>query len=422
MLGNVGFFALRDMGLALRDELNITTFIETGTYKAATSKWAATEFKKVVTIEAHEKFYNRALRTFADKKNVRCVFGDSLVELPKVIKRLRKPTILWLDAHKCRFEDSLTASECPLIDELKAIRDTGVRHIIMIDDARMFIEPPPEPYDSTQWPTLEEVKAVLPDNYAVKIWHDAIIAVPQEAIEIVERFTEPREMLVVVLTSNKYVHCMPPFSYLFNKFWDPGQPVQVVRYDVRPAKMPGNFSNFAIGVQDEYTWSSGLIKYLHYHPGNLILLMLEDYFISEPVDKTQIARYWHMMKASPHIAKIDLSGDRLKVGHTDTNDDLVLSANDAPFQTSLQAAIWRKDFLLKYLDPQEDPWQFEKHGTKRIVNDRNLGKFDGLVLGAKKPPLVYINAKGGEGNHPEKWDFKKIPDWMKGELKNKGLL
>jgi hypothetical protein len=30
-MGNIGFVALRDLGLALRDEFNITTFVETGT-------------------------------------------------------------------------------------------------------------------------------------------------------------------------------------------------------------------------------------------------------------------------------------------------------------------------------------------------------------------------------------------------------
>lgn len=427
MMGNVGFFALRDLGLALRDELNITTFIETGTYKAQTSQWAAENFKKVVTIEAHQDFHDRARGIFKDQKHVRCIFGDSLTELPKVIKRLKKPTILWLDAHKCRFEDSLTASECPLLEELKAIVATGVNHVILIDDARMFIEPPPEPYDPAQWPTLAEVKALLPANYDVSIWNDAIIAVPPEAVETVRRFTSPSKYEVIVLTSNKYVHCLPAFTYLFNKFWDAGQQVKVVRYDVRPAKMPGNFSNFAVGNQDDYSWSSGLRKYLIHHNDDLIILLLEDYFIDGPVDKQRIEQIYKFMKLRPEIAKIDLTDDRIKVTHRPyTADiyglDLVESGPNTQFQTSLQAAIWRKDFLLQFLNDKENAWQFEKQGTKRIIDAREAGEFDGYILGCQEPPLTYINAKGGEGNHPHLWDFKKFPDWMKVELRHKGLL
>jgi len=298
----------------------------------------------------------------------------------------------------------------------------------MIDDARMFIEPPPEPYDPAQWPTLEEVKALLPDGYYVTTWHDAIIAVPGEVAGIVRHFTTPKETGVVVLTSNRYVHCIPPFAYLFNKFWDAGQQVKIVRYDVRPPKTSGNFSNFAIGVQDEYTWSSGLIKYLHYHPGDLILLMLEDYFVDKPVNTKLIKKLWQYMGQHEGIVKIDLTDDRLKMPHRVYNpplhydEDLIVSEDNAPFQTSLQAAIWRKDFLLQFLDPTENPWQFEKKGTKRIVQARLSGDFDGLILGCKRPPLSYINAKGGEGKNPEAWDFKKMPQWMAQELKERSLI
>lgn len=422
-MGNIGFYALRDLGLALRDELNINTFIETGTYKAKTTQWAAEHFKKVISIEANVAFNKRAKEMFKDKKHVRCVLGDSLEQFPKVINRLRKPAILWLDAHKCRFEDSLTASECPLEAELNAIKETDINHIILIDDARLFLEPPPAPYDPAQWPDMDALKAMLPSGYTTFIWNDAVIAVPPEAVKIVERFTTPKEMQVVVLTSNNYVHCLPGFSYLFNKFWDAGQPVQVVRYDVRPPKMPGNFTNFAIGPQDDYTWSSGLLKYLTYHQSPLILLMLEDYFIDKPVDKAAIKRLWKMMQDNPEIAKIDLSNDRLKVAHSDyDNGRLILSDENAVYQTSVQAAIWRVDYLKRFLDPLESPWQFERRGTKRVIKARKAGTFAGKILGCKVPPVSYVNAKGGEGTQADKWDFKKVPQWMVSELRGKRLI
>jgi len=185
--------------------------------------------------------------------------------------------------------------------------------------------------------------------------------------------------------------------------------------------MPGNFSNMAVGIQADYTWSSGLMKYLAFHEDELILLMLEDYFIDKPVNVELIGQLWQRMKHQPDIVKIDLTDDRLKVPHTNWNSQtalsLVKSDDNAPFQSSLQAAIWRKDFLMRFLNSDEDAWQFEKTGTKRIVNARQQGKFNGLILGCKEPPLSYINAKGGEGTHPHLWDFKKFPGWMRHELK-----
>lgn len=421
-MGNIGFVALRDIGLALQNELKLTTFIETGTYKGQTTRWASENFKKVVTIEASPYFHERALRLFKDIKNIGCIFGDSANKLSGVIKRLKKPVLIYLDAHYCAHEKSVSGVECPLLAELEAIRDTGIDHVILIDDARMFVDPAPGPYDVTQWPSLDDIRAKLPKHYELAIWNDVIFAVAPEALRIVKGFTQVSEMEVIVLTSNEYLHCLHPFAYLFNKFWGAAQPVKVVRYEHRPRGLSGNFSNFSIGIQANYTWSSGLIKYLQHHNEPLVLLMLEDYFIDKSVDTNAVEQLWQLMRNQPEIAKIDLSNDRLKVSYSDFNDYLVKSDDDTLFQTSLQAAIWRKDFLLQFLDPREDSWQFEKRGTKRVINARQSGKFDGVILGCKEPPLSYVNAKGGEGNHPHLWDFKKIPEWMVKELAEKRLM
>lgn len=426
-MGNIGLTALRPLALALRDELNITTFVETGTYKGETSLWAAGEFGKVVTIEGDKNRYDKTQPTFKGVKNIRSIYGDSRKKLKGAIGRLRKPALLWLDAHWCgNYEKSAgTPGECPIADELKIVADCPAQHIIMIDDARYFLNAPPMPHDPAQWPTLDEIKALLPGGYKATIWNDAIIAVPAELMGLVEKFTvesEPDPLLITVLASNEYLHCLSPFAYLFNKYWSIHQPVRVIRYEIRPRNLPVNFTNFAIGKQSDFSWSSGLIKYLNYYEGDLVLLMLEDYFLSQRVNADTVAAMWEQMSRNPQIAKIDLSGDRNKVSSREFNDDLLQIDDEAQFQTSLQAAIWRKDFLLQFLKPDESPWQFEKLGSKRVIAERKKGNFSGLILGCKFPPITYINAIGGEGNHPALWDNKKIPQQMMRELKGRGLI
>lgn len=423
MSGNVGFTNLKPLALALRDEFGLDTFIETGTYKAQTTTWAAENFKRVVSIEANEELHQRAVKVLGDTKNTRLILGDSAEELGKVARRLKKPALIWLDAHWCKGVKELP--ECPLVDELKAIRESGLAHFILIDDARLFTSPPNPPHKAEEWPAYGEVKGMIPEGYYITIWNDAIIAVPHEAKALVERFTEPaQELEVIVLTSNAYLQCLPPFAYLFNQFWGKEQAVKVVRYEVRPRNLPANFTNFAIGNQAEYTWSSGLLKYLEHHKGNLILLMLEDYFIDQTVNEIVMGWAWSYMLDHPEIAKIDLTNDRLKVAHTqyDKAMGLIQSDPDTQFQTSTQAAIWRVDYLKRFLDPDENPWQFERRGTKRVIRAREAGEFDGLILGFKNPPLSYINAVGGEGNNPGAWDRKKFPSWMWSELNGRGLV
>jgi hypothetical protein len=414
---------LEELALALKDAFNISTFIETGTWKAQTTKWASENFQKVYSIEIDEGYHNRA-KGLGIKAEF--ILGSSADELPKVVKRLKKPAIFWLDAHACKDQHTLT-DPCPLITELAAIKKSGLKHLLLIDDAKYFIER--HPIDPLQWPSLEEVKAALPDGYEVVIWQAAIVAMPAEAMPVVRRFVDPQKLEVTVLTSNDYLRCLPPFAYLFNKFWSNQQPVKVVRYEIRPNNLPANFSNYAIGQQSDYTWSSGLIKYLQYHNGELILLMLEDYFIDSRVNVELIQKAWDRMQKSASILKIDLTNDRLKAPHLPVSElnsfanlGVIKSTPDAPFQTSLQAAIWRKDFLLKFLNPKENPWQFEKTGTKRVIRAREAGEFDGLILGFKNPPLSYVNAVGGEGQNPGEWDRKKIGPGLWGELSGRGLV
>lgn len=241
-------------------------------------------------------------------------------------------------------------------------------------------------------------------------------------------------MRIVTLTSNKYVHCLPAFSYLFNKFY-PNQQVTVVRYDVRPSKLPDNFTNFAVGKQDDYTWSSGLKAFLNRIEDDLILLMLEDYWLDGFVQQDKIDSIVNLMNYTsiverPQIVKFDLTNDRLKVSHKPyepklksfAKEDFAIlqSANDSPFTASVQAAIWRRDFLIKLLQPKESAWEFEKNGSKRA--EKILNKSDSVILGCYDPPMSYVNAIGGMGKKPDEYDFKKIPTWMQDELKARSLI
>lgn len=233
-------------------------------------------------------------------------------------------------------------------------------------------------------------------------------------------------MHVYVLTSNRYMRCLPPFAYLFNKFWGAQQAVTVVGYDERPPRLPSNFGFMQLGVQDQYTWAGGALRMLDLIPDEPFILMLEDYFLSADVNVPQVhgmARYMH---ANEGVVKIDLTDDRLKVLHTSwepvQDHPMVVSHDEAPFQMSVQAAIWRPSFMRRFLNDKENAWMSEKNGTRRIIKARQEGKFNGVILGSEHPPVTYINAIGGEGNMPDVWALKRFPGWMRVDLEARGWL
>lgn len=417
-MGNVYFGVPRELALRLQAAHGIDTFVETGTYKGQTAVWAGANFKQVYTIEGWQEYYDRTSQANAAMENIEFVFGDSRKRLPEVLKRLDKPALIWLDAHYLgnSMVSAGTPGECPLLDELKAIKKNRMRHFILIDDLHCFQGHLNAGSVRELWPTVDKVhKAILeafPDYFVID-HEDVIIGLPPEAKATFEDYAKYPSLRFIVPTSNAYVNVLNPFSYLFNKYIGHDYHVGVMRYDVRPPKLPPNFYKVAVGTQANYSWTGGLAAYLRRAdtPAYFVLL-LEDYFISYFVDMDKLKALLKYMQDNPSIVKIDLSGDRAKFTHKPykkvSGIEMVESLQDAQFRASIQAALWRKDYLLKLCEKGEwNPWTFEKHAAQK----------DGaLILGTKAPLIPYVNACGGEGKRPGRFDHKKIPAWMWDEL------
>jgi hypothetical protein len=158
-------------------------FIETGTFKGETAAWAAQIFSRVITIEGLEENYLESKRNLAHLNHVECFHGDSRDVLPQVLEQIGgKPALFWLDAHWMPGAFGKSA-ECPIFDELKYIRKTSPDHIILIDDARYFLAPPPQPHEASDWPTIGDVINFLNAGGAEPLYtvvqQDVVYSVPE---------------------------------------------------------------------------------------------------------------------------------------------------------------------------------------------------------------------------------------------------
>lgn len=208
--------------------------------------------------------------------------------------------------------------------------------------------------------------------------------------------------------------------HYFNRFAGADTQVIIAGYDaLPPVGLPDNAEFVSIGNQADYTWSAGLKK-LTYWLSDYVILLLEDYWITAPVDWGVAATLHQGMLYNENIVKIDLSDDRLKLPHVEIAPGIVQGEWNAPFQTSVQAALWRTEFLCQFLDDNESVWEFEKNGTRRVIAKRQTGEFSGAILGLKTPLLQYANMVGGMGAKPGVIEAKHCPDWMWQECLEKG--
>ncbi len=124
-------------GYARKNQIEI--FVETGTYLGTMVNSMKNVFSSIYTIEFNPKLYRHCKKRFSKLQHIKVIYGDSHKKLPKLMKKIRKPAIFWLDAH---YSSNITAGkdeDSAIIEELTAILNHPIKnHIILIDDAYAF--------------------------------------------------------------------------------------------------------------------------------------------------------------------------------------------------------------------------------------------------------------------------------------------
>ena len=185
-MGYVSFSIPKEIVLAFRDKGGLKNFIETGTFKGGTSFWAGKHFDKVFTIEIDPEISKATASNPACPTNITFLVGNSKDVLPELLTQIETPSLFWLDGHWCGVSEFGKDMECPLMDELRALKDFG-DSVILIDDARAFLGPLPPPHENNQWPRIDEIFLLLKEQFPqnlVTISDDVIYCIPPNLIKV----------------------------------------------------------------------------------------------------------------------------------------------------------------------------------------------------------------------------------------------
>jgi hypothetical protein len=170
----------------LVDGLDLRVAVETGTYQGETTEMLSTLVDRVWSVEAEASLAAAAQGRFASD-NVTVLAGDSGTLLPKVLAQIDEPALFWLDAHWFDDLPQVTATQCPILDELEAIGMFAHRtaSCVLIDDSHMFTAAVPAPNNQDDWPTYDEVVRRLGFAEHLDIVADVIVAGPVAVRELV---------------------------------------------------------------------------------------------------------------------------------------------------------------------------------------------------------------------------------------------
>jgi hypothetical protein len=118
---------------------DIKTFIETGTYIGDTVEYVKNDFEKIFTIELSDKYADESTERFKNDSKIKVIKGDSKIELTKLLTDINEPCVFWLDGHYSYADTALSNKKTPILEEINPILLKPENHIILIDDARLFI-------------------------------------------------------------------------------------------------------------------------------------------------------------------------------------------------------------------------------------------------------------------------------------------
>ena len=205
-MGAVNFSLDVRLVKALKEALPLPVFFETGSFKGDTVDVMLPFFDRLITAELSEPLWLEVTNRFIGEKRVEPYLGNSPDIIAKFQPSLKDNSVLyWLDAHWCVANDtSGEQSQCPLLEEILAIGQLNDQSVILIDDARLFLAPPPKPHEASQWPSLDKIinkLHKLSNQHELMVINDVIVFYPTNVREPITEYA--REVGVDWLRANQ---------------------------------------------------------------------------------------------------------------------------------------------------------------------------------------------------------------------------
>jgi hypothetical protein len=210
---------------------------------------------------------------------------------------------------------------------------------------------------------------VLINSIAMKLFFVAIILffVFFKAASAEAKNIEIKKFSILIPSTDKYSELWEPNFTLLFKNWPEllKQDQQVPMYLISNSKDSPHSRVQAFKVGKEKSWSDNLLMLLDQIDSQYVLIWLDDYILTQPVNRDRLANIIDFMDVN-HAAYIELIiNPSLHDGTAIAHEGLMLRDKFGAYRTSLQACIWRKEALKWLLKSGESAWDFEIKGTLR---------------------------------------------------------
>lgn len=174
---------------------------------------------------------------------------------------------------------------------------------------------------------------------------------------------------VFVNSTDNFEDTWDPFFHLLNDFWPQTSPVilNTERKTYSRADTVVTCTQVARGGETSVPWGECMLRALEHIPTEVFVYLQDDYFLYEPVKKRVVHEASKILEAEGlDCLRLMECGDAGPYEPT-TYPWLVSVSRSARYRIALQAALWTKAGIRKYLRAHESPWQMEVWGSKRAA-------------------------------------------------------
>lgn len=172
---------------------------------------------------------------------------------------------------------------------------------------------------------------------------------------------------IVVQSTDQFSDCWPPFFTLLKAYWPDCRYPIVLNTETKIYAHEGlDIRPSAVGVKAPWpTWSESLLRCLDGLSTDLVLFLLDDYFLDAPVSGEAVEWCAARIRAGGYSSITLTEHGRNRGSGPGPEPRLLSIRQDAKYRLSTSPALWRTEALRRYLRPAENAWQFEKFGSWR---------------------------------------------------------
>lgn len=196
------------------------------------------------------------------------------------------------------------------------------------------------------------------------------------------------EIALLVVTCDKYKDLWRPYFQCLFKYW-PDCPYKIYlgsNTSVYPDKRVN-----AITIGSDKDYSSNLLAMLEKVDSPWVLLWVEDFLLSAPVDTLRLTKLISDAQAQgAGYVKLIAS---YPYAYTSKKVEVAIVPKGIKYRVNIGVTLFKKDLLISLLRAGESAWDIEYKGASRSNNFNE--KFFCLNSSLKSnPPISYVNAVG----------------------------